>query len=319
MQMRLSRARRGFTLIELLVVISIIAILIGLLLPAVQKVREAAARMKCANNLKQLALGIHSYESTTGKLPRGAESDVLPSPNTAGNTTTIRGTSWLVFILPQIEQGNVYNLYNFTVAYNNATNVAVGNVLVPIHICPTGSKELDANTNSNISPHYYGIMGPGTNTVNPSTGVAYPTSNTGNANGTYGTPPNAGLLITYATSMGRKGDITFSDVNDGLTNTLMIGELSWNVPVGSPSHWRSWVRGNNNGSGATKNITYPINSLNVYNGSTNFNDINMGSNHTGGANFALGDGSVRFLTTGTDLNILLAASTINGKEPLQLP
>src|SRR5262245_45917281 len=105
--------RRGFTLIELLVVIAIIAILIGLLLPAVQKVRDAAMRMSCQNKLKQLGLALHNYHNAFSKLPPGAQAAVLPVPNPAGNTTTIAGSSWIVFILPQIEQDSIYKLYRF--------------------------------------------------------------------------------------------------------------------------------------------------------------------------------------------------------------
>src|SRR5262245_26322752 len=166
MRSNLSRLRSAFTLIELLVVIAIIGILIGMLLPAVQKVRDAAANSKCKNNLKQLGIALHAFHEARSKLPPGAQSDVLPQPNPAGNTATIKGTSWIVFILPYTEQNNLYNLYRFDLAYNSVENGAVGGNVVPIIYCPSGpdpKKYLDPNTNvtTNPSTHYYGVMGPG--------------------------------------------------------------------------------------------------------------------------------------------------------------
>jgi prepilin-type processing-associated H-X9-DG protein len=300
-------ARSTFTLIELLEVIAIIAILIGLLLPAVQKVREAAARMSCQNNLKQLALGVHLYHDSNQKLPHGAEMDIDPS------NAFVAGTTWLVYILPNIEQGNVYTQYNTQADYRTAGNLAVGTMSMKLYHCPSGSKAVTGNGGEqsggvpNDTTHYYGIMGPGSSAV----ALGYPVTNFG-TNGAYATPPSAGMLISWDVTMGLRGTVTLTDVTDGTSNTIMIGERSNNLPIGMNSDYRSWVRGNNAGSGATKNMSYPINSTN-YTGS-NFNDISMGSNHTQGANFAMGDGSVRFVNQSVALINLVYASSINAKE-----
>jgi prepilin-type N-terminal cleavage/methylation domain-containing protein/prepilin-type processing-associated H-X9-DG protein len=303
-------ARSAFTLIELLVVIAIIAILIGLLLPAVQKVREAAARMSCQNNLKQLALGVHLYHDSNQKLPPGAQMDITG--------TGVPGTNWLVFILPNVEQGNVYTQYNTSVGYNTAGNLLVGTLSIKLFHCPSGAKEVSGNGGEQSggvrddTTHYFGIMGPGSGTVNPMTGLPYPVANSG-TNGAYSNPPNAGMLISTQPSMGLRGTVTLTDVTDGTSNTIMIGERSMNIPQGQINDYRSWVRGNNAGSGATKNMAFPLNST-FYNGSNNFNDLSMGSNHTNGANFALGDGSVRFITSNVPVINLVMASSINAKE-----
>lgn len=136
------KKRNGFTLIELLVVIAIIAILIGLLLPAVQKIREAANRMSCSNNLKQLGLGIHNYEGTYGKLPTSGE----------GNNSTKTGTdfdleSFYTVILPYIEQDNVWKAMDHTVNYDATTaNQNAAKTKIKTFVCPSNAvNALDPN------------------------------------------------------------------------------------------------------------------------------------------------------------------------------
>src|SRR6476646_7604994 len=114
--------RNGFTLIELLVVIAIIAILIALLVPAVQKVREAAARTQCQNNLKQIGLAIHGYHDGYKHLPPGSDS---------------KGISVHAYILPYIEQDNIFKRVNFTASYSDPTNAIPETTQVPIFDCPS--------------------------------------------------------------------------------------------------------------------------------------------------------------------------------------
>src|SRR3954451_22208045 len=155
--------RRGFTLVELLVVISIIAVLIGLLLPAVQKVREAANRLTCANNLKQLGLACHTFPDTYGWLP----------PNRLDDIVTDGYATWAVLLLPYLEQGNLYNQWNINALYSKQTTAAT-QVSLKVFLCPTRNQQgvFSAETPPGAVSDYAACAGSGT-------------SNQQNANGAF--------------------------------------------------------------------------------------------------------------------------------------
>ena len=328
----LGRARTAFTLVELLVVIAIIGVLVALLLPAVQAAREAANRSSCGNKLKQLAIAVHNHNDTYKKLPRGAENQVLPQPNPTGSTTYFMGTSWLVYILPFMEQQPLYDRYDFGVQYDNIpsggatapkNNDVVGSTIVDTFYCPSGPGALtykDPNgngVNGDPSTHYYGIMGPSGDVDNFTivlNGITY-TYRLGNpvTNGAFAFH---GAFTQYRDSPGSITtgyEIKLTDIIDGTSNTLIIGERSVHLPAPKINSYRAWIRGNHGGSGATKNVRYPINSTD-YNGSNNFNDISFGSNHPGGCLFAMGDASVKFVAETINLDIYRCATSINSGE-----
>src|SRR5262245_35505713 len=311
----LRRERAGFTLIELLVVIAIIAILIGLLLPAVQKVREAASRMQCSNNLKQLGLALHNYHDVNGTFPKH-----FPASFTS--------VSWQALVLAYVEQDNLgKTILPNAPAYaagQNANRLA-GQFKMAVFLCPSYNQNLSSSTIDNTAAglsyttHYVGNSGPlGTN---PISGAAYGSNFLTNGQGGHATD---GVLPLYPTPTGSTAipsvpaAVKILDITDGTSNTLMVFEVAWSGLEASPGSLRAWPRGCNWTSDDTgsKNVRNAMRTV-KYNGGGNYNDISMGSNHTNGCNVALADGSVRFLSQNIDLNrVLLPLASRNGGEVL---
>ena len=215
-----NKSRHGFTLIELLVVIAIIAILIGLLLPAVQKVREAAARMKCQNNFKQIGLAMHGYHTANSSFPAGA----------TGTWTY----GWAAIIMPYVEQSNAFNLLDPKAAtyvpnpQSLQNRDLFNNMVVPIYVCPSSpmpsmaTPEDAATTVQILVGNYVGIMGASTS----STVFTDPTGANRVANMAATNPADCNKG-GYAASNGvvfPGSKIRISDITDGTSNTIMVAE-----------------------------------------------------------------------------------------------
>lgn len=231
--------RKGFTLVELLVVIAIIGILVGLLLPAVQAAREAARRMQCSNNAKQIGLAFHNFESARKSLP----TSLRPPSNVAGSGEQSR-VSVLTDLLPYLEQGNIYNNYNKAINWNQGVNIPLSQTTIPTYVCPSNPNGavLDlappGSTPQFIpgiaaTTDYSPIFGIGTGVFTQVLGIAPPDQYQDSAEIFAGvTPPYTyvrGFFPKNATIDPRTGLQTrpgakFSAVTDGLSNTIAIAE-----------------------------------------------------------------------------------------------
>jgi prepilin-type N-terminal cleavage/methylation domain-containing protein/prepilin-type processing-associated H-X9-DG protein len=309
MPSRLERQRPGFTLIELLVVIAIIAVLIALLLPAVQAAREAARRMQCVNNLKQIGLGLANYESGVGTYPFGVLYKIQNSPSGCG--ASYRHTLFN-FILPYLEQSAVSNAINFTGATNSVRNITPLNTVLNVYICPS-----DLPTQA--------------------TPPGYPGYSKGSYAGMFGTTVPYVYAYTGGTNADICGQLTgngpfilskvrkLAEVTDGLSNTLFVGEFSRfkNEPDSINNFWNSgeWFQDSLVGTAGITVRPYGIatsvprinapawlgNYLAPFAGdpfnwflsnpgqAMVYGQFGFRSLHPGGANFLLGDGSVKFL------------------------
>jgi prepilin-type N-terminal cleavage/methylation domain-containing protein len=295
------KRRSGFTLVELLVVIAIIGVLVGLLLPAVQAAREAARRMQCSNNIKQLALAAHNYESTHKRFPIGF-TDFLSTNNGPADG----GWSWATRLLPFMEQNALFQTldmarhpYGTFSTPNNAAacSVVLSGFRCPSDISPTTTANNAANVNgiANIAvSSYAGVIGPFDGDMCDISGTAMIPA-----------PRSTGPLVVNQT---RK----IGDLSDGTSNTFLVGEVSWRptVTIAGDTHGsvRQFVLGNivntggvncqNRGVGNNGSHLHLRSTRKKLNGPIQGGDKHLAfhSYHTGGALFGMCDGSVQFVS-----------------------
>lgn len=343
---RVSLARRpAFTLVELLVVIAIIGILVGLLLPAVQAAREAARRMQCSNNMRQIGLSLYNFESARKKMPPSsvqflgtAAITVVPEmfefrkDGTAGTLPShFAQQCFLTSVLPFLEQSNVSNLYNTRIDWFNATNRPAASTIIPTFLCPSspaGERTLDTTQLGSDRASFAagGDWRPALTdymAVNRANNRSAVWNAITNSNPVY--PGDEGIRAV----LGSNNFTRLAAITDGLTNTIMIAEAA-----GRPSRWEfarmnqayagapnaymngPWAHSGNDiavdGSRVTvvsgiRTAGTLTSAADVPNACT-INCTNQGeiyAFHTGGSNVILGDCSVKFIAASIDLRTLM--------------
>ena len=301
------RAATGFTLIELLVVITIIAVLIGLLLPAVQQAREAARRSACVNNLKQMGVALHNYHGSVESFPPGYVSAVKSPGDNYPELGP--GWGWGAMILPQLEQGTLYSAINFSMQITDAASVTARRTVISAYVCPSSSGNGPVSLKAGEKgPAVISDVAPGQYLASAGQGEIedVPGSNNG---------------VFY-----RNSRVALRDISDGTGQTLMLGERSRNlcdatwvgaIPSMVVCTNPSWsVR-----DCATSNVMVLANTgpwpdepwVNVPNHKGAKAD-DFWSLHPGGCNFLFGDGSVRFVKETVSPTVFSSLATRAGGE-----
>lgn len=354
--MKRTQGRQAFTLVELLVVIAIIGILVGLLLPAVQAAREAARRMSCQNNLKQIGLAIHNYESAYKRIPNAimGANPKFPSSTPDGNGSyDDDGYGWLVAILPYMEQQSLYNqmdavwpigtpgaIERWHDANGDGNIIPGGDTIISAYVCPSDALPSIVPPAYAIPGGFYpsnGSFGRRAN-VEHSQAIGYARTSYKTAGGScWG---DDGAMHKLWEHMGDNGNISrkFRDFTDGLSNSLLTAESTyvssssalrgapgpWPIDLSGvgdlePEDWAVWIGGAGTDEGVRTNgrTNSPINCrCTPQTMISAINDDCAFSFHPGGAQFTMADGSVHFLSENLDMDTYCNLHSIRDGVPL---